>query len=467
VDSIGTGTGRFRLFNRARLETGRVTGVLLTERDAGEASIVDFVGGGVQVSGSRVRLTAGDYTCGAGQGLVLCAASWRSSLLNGPDWRAQHLRLLTSASEGSHLRGAAAELMLADWRLGVLGSYAGRDARLNPDGTVERLLGSGVHDDSASIAGRRAAREATAGAVLDRRVGAAVLGLAAAWSGYDRAFVPRNTSTSFSGRQLAALGVNAGVRLSHYLVGLEFAGSTGRGVAGALTVAGQWPDFDARASIRGHQQSFYAPHSRWTTLTSTENRLDASGSLGWHHAGSRVTLAGNTYRDFDMDSMPARLELKLGQDLGRLRLGLVTGARYEAAQQRHRTTRLETDFEPGAGVNLRLALADVYPEHSAARGRMAALSASGIRVEAGSVSIEPELTGAVFALSGTGVTMYLREPGPTGLGASYSTSASTWRLSAALRFGLGPWLRVGVRTGLEWRHGPALDLAGQVELKTR
>ena len=163
IDSVGVGSLGPRVFNRVELRSGRTRVVALTEKDRGEASAFDFLSGGAQVPIGRARITLGDFVVGFGQGLVLSAPQWRSSFLDGSGGPNRAIRLLSSAAEASFLRGGAVEVAAGSWNASLLGSHTGRDARLNADGTVSRLVGSGVHDDSASLAGRDAVREATAG----------------------------------------------------------------------------------------------------------------------------------------------------------------------------------------------------------------------------------------------------------------------------------------------------------------
>ena len=269
ADSIGGGTTGLRNFNRLDLQSSRVRVVALTEKDRGEASAFDFLSGGAELCLGRTRVALGDFTVGAGQGLVLSAPHWRSSLLDGTGRTNRTVRLLSSAVERSYLRGGAVGATAGRWNVCVLGSYAGRDARLNEDGTVKRLTGSGAHDDSVALAGRNAVHEATAGFGAGYHGSRAAVGLTAGYSKYNRAFAPADSVASFAGKELLAAGVSGEGRLGHYELGGEMAGSSGHGLAGALALTGDWPDFDARVSLRGRQARFFSPHGRWTSLTGT------------------------------------------------------------------------------------------------------------------------------------------------------------------------------------------------------
>jgi len=319
-----------------------------------------------------------------------------------------------------------------------------------------------VHDDSAALASRSAVREGTAGFGTGYHSRTAGVGFTAGYSSYSRTFVPADSASSFAGKEVFVAGINAEFRLARHELGMELAGSSGAGLAGAMELNGDWPDFDARVSLRGRQARFFAPHGRWSGLTGTEDRMDASGRLAWHHGGSGVSLNGNTYRDFEFDSVPAKLDLRLGQELGRLSAALAFGARYRAELERQRTTRVELGVRIGHTTTARLTLADVYPEKSESRGTMA-----GLLLTQGLGRTELDLTAARLVISGSGVTMYLHEPGAGRIGSSYGTGVSAWRLSAGASVRIGEWLRFGIKAGCAWKPQAAFDGAAQLELEKR
>ncbi|MCX6842332.1 MAG: helix-hairpin-helix domain-containing protein [candidate division WOR-3 bacterium] len=461
-DSVQSGAVGLRTFDRLNLQLGQARVSALAEKDRGETSAFDFLSAGTELRLGRARVTLGDFTAGFGRGLVFSAPYWRSSFLDGAGRTEQNTRLVNSAVEDSYLRGGAVEATVGRWNVCVLGSYAGRDARLNEDGTVERLVGSGVHDDSAALAGRNAVREASGGFGAGYHGSTAGAGFAAGYSRYSRTFAPADSGNSFIGGELFAAGVNAEFKLVHYDLGVEMAGSSGSGLAGAVELNGDWPDFDVRVSLRGRQARFFAPHGRWSSLTETADRLDASGRLAWRHGGSGVSVSGNTYRDFAFDSVPAKLDLRLGQELGGLNVALTLGARYRAELERQRTARVELRARISHATTTQLILADVYPEKSESRGVMAALL-----LTQGLGRAELDLAAARLVISGPGVTMYLHEPGAERIGSSYSTGVSAWRLSAGCGVRIGEWLRLGLKAGCAWKPQATMDGAAQLELEKR
>ncbi len=458
TDSPEADWRRFSLLNRAEFRSEGFRVSALTEKDTGETNASDFLSAGAEFRNSRLQVALGDVTAASGQGLVFSAPHWRSSLLDVADRSGRSVRLVSSPVEASYLRGGALEAGARNWNLCVLGSFAGRDARLNEDGSVERLVGSGVHDDSISLAGSNAVHEAAAGLIARYRGAGAGLGIAANYSHYSRTFAPSDSSCSFAGDELLAVGVNADCKLGNYALGVE-AASSGVGAAGALELHGDWQDFESRLALRGRQARFFSPHGRWSSLAGTRDRLDASGRLGWHHAGSSASLSANTYRDFDLDSVPARIGVRLGQELGRLTLALALEVRYRAEEERCRTAKAEIGGRLGRTTDARLTLADAYPEKSTSRGTLVA-----VWLGHGLGPADLGIAAARIAVAGAGVSMYLHEPGAGRIGTSYRSSVSCWRLSAGGAVRIARWLRLGLKTGCAWKPGPTLDGAAQLEV---
>jgi hypothetical protein len=463
TDSIGAGPSGFRLLNRLELSSGGLRVVALQEKDRGEPAVLDFLSAGAELRSGPLRVLLGDVTAGFGQGLVASAPQWQSSLLDGPGpgHESRSARLLSSALEGSYLRGGAVEGSAGNWHGCVLAAYTGRDARLNGDGSVNHLVGSGVHDDADALAGRNAIHEATGGLSAHYGAGRAGFGLAAEYSKYDVPFAPADSAASMVGDRVLAAGASAEFRTGHYELGAEAAGSSGGGFAGSFALTGSWADFDSRVALRGHQARFLAPHGRWSSLTNAKDRLDASGRLGWHHQGASMSLSGNTYRDFDLDSMPARLDLRLRQELGRFDLTLGLGLRYRVDDERSRTAKAEVGARAGRATTARAIFADVYPTRFDSRGTAVELL---LTQRWGAVDFG--LAASRVSVDGPGTTVYLAEPGAGRIGASYRADVSGYRLASGLGARLSRWLRLGLKAGCAWKPRAVFDAAAQLELNS-
>lgn len=459
VDSVPAGVNELHLFNRLETGLGRGRMMALTEKDRGESSPLDFGSAAAELELGSHRVVLGDFAVGWGLGLLFSAPPWRSSLLNGPRHSLRSVRLLSSAAEAAYLRGLAGEVSLGDWKGLALASYAGRDARLNDDGQVERLVRSGVHSDSLALAGRNAVHERTLGLGLERKWRSLSLGFGAGYSGYDRVFAPRETSGSLLGTELLTGSAHAGLKLGCYSLGAELCGAGRLRLAGAIELKGDWPNWDARLAVRGRQAGCFAPHGRWPGLTGTRDRLDASLRLAWRDRGSGVSFSGNTYRDFELDSLPAQVNLRLSQQLSRLDLALALGLRYRGGGERHRATKAEVGVRLGRLEWVRFVLADVKPATGRSRGVLA-----GLRIGERLGPAELGLSAARCFILGPGVTMYLSEPGAGRIGAGYSTGVSCWRLAAGIGLRVGEWLRLGLKVGWAWAERARFDGGVQLEL---
>ncbi len=457
ADTVPFGRDRAAGFGRVAIDRAPWRAAAVWEKDRGEADVLDWVGMGLGYRRDGFGVLVGDFTLGSGLGLVFSgphrrSGAWQDAGVKGPG----NLRLVRTALETRALRGAGIELVRPGWRAAAFGSYAGRDARLNSDGTVDRLVG-GVHDDSASVAGRDAVDELAFGTAVSGRWKDIVISADGVWTGYSRDFAPADSAVSFHGRSLAAGGLGLDAKMSGYRVGVEAAASTGGGVSGALELSGDWQGVSAGLGLVGYGARFFAPLGRSRSLTSRKDRLYARARVGYRVAGFRVAVRGNTYRDFEADSLPARMEVKLGQRLNRFLLELKVGRSFKLEQRRSRTSRWDVSFGQD-GLDVRFTAADEYPEQGSGRGRMAALA---LRVECG--WLWGALTAARFDIAGSGVRMYLREYAPMRIGSSFGTSESAWR------FGLSPGLklssgnRLGLKLGVTWRDAPVFDVAGQIE----
>ncbi|UCG42353.1 MAG: helix-hairpin-helix domain-containing protein [candidate division WOR-3 bacterium] len=459
IDSVGSRPERLRTFGRARVKQGQWTGAALVEHDPGEAGIVDWSGLGLGWQGRSVSVVGGDFTFGSGLGLVFSGPHRRAGSAFGEDVKGPgNLRLLSSALETRALRGLGADIQVPGWTLTVLGSHSGQDAKLNPDGTVERLRGDGVYDDSASKAERNTVNQTAAGASVTRLWrGVAVTGNGA-FVRYSREFAPGDSADSFSGRALGCGGVSAELRTEDYRLGLEGAASSGGGAAGALDLAGEWSGLSAGLGLHGYQTRYFAPLGRTRSLVDREPRLYGRARLGLRAAGFRVWLRGNTYRDFSDDSLPARVELSARQELGRLSLGCNLGRSYKLEQPRSRDSRLSLSWDIGR-LGIEAVVGDEYPELTAGRGRMA-----GLLLRADLQPVRLGFSAARFDILGSGVRMSMREPDLSRAGSGFSTGVSAWRLATGLSLGIVQRVAVSAKAGATWREAFVLDAAGQVEL---
>lgn len=131
---------------------------LLTDKDKGEKSYTDFLGGSIQYEGKGIlnQVILGDYKIRAGQGLL----SWSGSILGKsmePDLvrkKGQILSIYKSSMEYGFYRGGAVHLSKKNVHLTLWGSKRNADATLDStqNGNVIRtILTSGYHNTQNTV----------------------------------------------------------------------------------------------------------------------------------------------------------------------------------------------------------------------------------------------------------------------------------------------------------------------------
>jgi len=458
-DSIPVGQ-ELGVFGRARVCRGPWTANATIEKDAGEPSLADWHGFSLAYASSPVHVVGGDYTVGSGLGLVFSGP--HGALGERYDQgvsRSTRLRVPSSAQESRVRRGGGLELFHRGWMALAFGSYRRLDARLNEDGSIARLRLDGVHDDSASRAERSRVDEASGGGAVSYQTGAVQVGAAGGGVRYDRAFSPSESTGSLAGNRVGFLSLFTEARPGSYRVQAEGGWSTGGGLAGAVDLSGRWTAWSVDAGLSAYQADFFAPLGRWRTLTGRRPRAHARALIAYHHDGLGISVRGNTYRDFDEDSLPAKLEMRVEQRAGRLDIGVLFGWRYRLERQRHRMARLDVEYKPVPGISARLRLEDRYPEEGTGRGLMAG---AAVRSRVGPVRVS--LSSARFVLRGPGVRMYWPEYGPMRVGSGFGTSESCWRFSSGVSLELSRDTMIGVRLGCSLVDGMEFDFGTQLQI---
>jgi hypothetical protein len=458
ADSLAGPAERPALLARAQVKSGKWQGTGIVEKDRGEPDWFDFAGGGLQFRSNRLAVVLGDLAVGAGRGLVLTSPSRRSSSWLGAEaWTKG--RLAVSTTEGAGLRGVGLETRLGMLDMAGWASASARDARLNEDGTVDRISTDGRHDDSAAQAEKGVLNERSAGAVVQCRWKSVQLGASGMCVAYDRPFVPRDSAGAFHGRTLAVGSLNAEWLTRGYLLGAELAAASSRALAGALEVSGNWSGVTAGVNLRGRGPRYFAPHGRWSSMTGVKERFDASVRLGYRAHGFSFACRGNTYRDFRLDSLPAQLAADVGQRIGRVHVELGLARSFRQAEERYRSSRLRLTVEPAARSRFAVVFADEQPEQGPGRGMACAVTGSG-RWRLCSIG----LSAARFNITGPGIAMSAAEPGVMRIGTSFRTTRSAWRSSGSAGLDLCDRGRLGLKFGCTWTERLSFDAAVQLEL---
>lgn len=142
----GEGASGSRYYSRMRLSIGdRLSGAFIGERDPGEPRALDLASGSVMYTADGVRLTAGDYRPGFGQGLVF--SRYGRSYVSGIDAMQRDPVAIgnTSFEESAYLRGVHAEIRRRGWFAQGWLSSRRRDATLDGDGHAVTIRETGYH----------------------------------------------------------------------------------------------------------------------------------------------------------------------------------------------------------------------------------------------------------------------------------------------------------------------------------
>ena len=457
VDTLPPAAGRAAGSAVVMVRQGPWRVALAAENDPGEPVLPDWLGGSVALDAGVTQFCAGDFTFGSALGLVFSGPHRRyadraGAIPRGPSF----VRPVRAPLETRALRGLAAEHSVGRWSLAGFGSWARRSAALGDDGEVRRIRYDGRHDDSLTLAGRRAVDERSAGARAGFNWGENRLGLNLGWLGYEPGIAPTDSLRSFHGRTLAFGGAGFD-RLGHpYRLAAEVAGSSGGGMAGAAVVEGDWNSFRLALGADTRQARFFAPLGRWQSTTARKDRFSARARVRWTPGPLVVTASASSYGDYLVDSLPGRVGGELGMPLGPARLTMGIERRYRLDEPRFRRAHAALQWRPDGPLGITLEYDDGYPEGTIAHGRTVAL-----RLEAGVGSFRFRAVAARFDIAGN-ARMYLSDPVVYGPGRSYSTAQSGWRFGGAVGWRL-PFGRVGLNAGYALGEKPGWNAALRIE----
>jgi hypothetical protein len=219
-----------------RTETSLTVGVL-TEKDAGERSLTDFVAGyaDVRLAGLSTRVIVGDYTVEAAEGLVF----WRSigfskgsEVISSVRKGGRGIRPYLSTDENWYFRGVAVETDLGVARVSALYSDKPIHATVSGDGIVTSFYTSGLFRTSSESTRRAASHHRLVGA----RVGTnPISGVTLNASGYSTTFshhVSRAGVFGFKGSTARVFGVDATYSYRNVSLFSEVARSHTEAIAG-------------------------------------------------------------------------------------------------------------------------------------------------------------------------------------------------------------------------------------------
>jgi hypothetical protein len=408
------------LTERFRFELNGLSFAFSAAKDVGESDILDFLAGGIGYRQRNTRLSVGDYELNFGQGLVFDRPRpyWlTSSIQRSP--AALGLTLPWTQAENTLLRGLAVAQAFGPFSVEGFCSRSQLDATLNPDSSIHNINYEGLHDDSTAQANKDRLREDLAGA----RVGAKSRNLQLGLAGYINRYDPMIESDrgGFQGRSLSVAAAELDWRVLPYTLGAEVACSWRHGWAGGLDLAGDWGKFRTRLNLGYRQKDFFSPHSRSRSLQRLHDELEGAFRTSYELGIWDLSLYATTSRDFVLDSMPARIELDIGNRRSALRYGLRWKQSYKDQTTQTAGTRLDLGYRFNSHFSLDCRFEDRFlMQQPGQRGTILIL---GGEFQRSGFSLESRVSG--FRVNDPRCRVYAYEPGFPGNNTSFAQNG--WR----------------------------------------
>ena len=281
---------------------GLVKAAWIFEKDPGEENWDDHEAGFAEWTGrsGKIRLLAGCFHAGSGQGLVFGGGSLFGSS-NDPSAAVRNksrcIRGYASSDESRYLAGVASEIRLPGADLAVLFSRRRLDAALNPDGSARSLKQDGLHRSSQECSARNKLREDLAGITVRLSRNCGEIGFSGWINRYDRPFHGPDASGEpfrFSGMKNGTAGAHGLFRIRGLSVSGEAARSRSGGIAWILLLSMDSETLPCIFSYRDYGPGFLNPLAGGFGSGETRNER------GWH-AGLRFRIGRRSRVCLSMD----------------------------------------------------------------------------------------------------------------------------------------------------------------------
>lgn len=228
-----------RLTARSRPFGGQTSFVdvgILTEKDAGEQSLLNFVAGYLQayIQDYSTRIILGDFTVEAAEGLVF----WRSigfskgsEVISTAKKGGAGIRPYLSTDENWYYRGVAVQIDVPTFSLSAFYSSKPLHASVDTEGTLTSFFTSGLFRTEGELA-RRSTAHATAlgGRIASVPLRGLKLGASAYRATFDRE-VALSGDFGFQGRTSSMVGLDGTFSGSNFTLFSEVAGSSASSIA--------------------------------------------------------------------------------------------------------------------------------------------------------------------------------------------------------------------------------------------
>jgi len=259
---------------------------VVTEKDAGERSVTDFVAGHVaaMLPSLSTRIVIGDFLLESAEGLVF----WRSAgLSKGAEVispvrkNGVGLRPHLSADENGYFRGAAAGVSL-DWlNLALMYSNKSVNATVDTNGAVTGFDNSGLYRTDAELRRRNQLRERTIGV---RASASPLEGLNLGLTAYQARFtrpVRFSTLSAPPHDGASVIGWDAAYTYDRFSVFSEVARDRNNALAGLVgIVLRSQQGVDVACLVRSYPSDFLSPHGAAFGESGSPPRNESGAYLG-------------------------------------------------------------------------------------------------------------------------------------------------------------------------------------------
>ena len=447
------------LFNRLKIDYGNWGLVLITDKDAQELSLFDFIGTSIAYADKRQQLIIGNYLLDFGKGLILAKPFYQLRPAKAlADFKTKEIMPLTSPVENNSLFGFACQKTFGNLRLIGFFSTNWLDAEIDTNGIVKRLIYDGKHIDSATKASQDRLREDLFGARWEYRILGLRLGSTCYHNHYSYRFVPSDSTNSFFGNQITLYGIDWSLLINNYYGYGELGYCLGKGFGFALGILGDWKQFKVQWQLTSTQKNFYSPHSQNFSLTNKKDNLSGKLNLYYNFFRFKTFLEGTTKTDFVLDSLPAKIEAGFSRSEGKLDIALSYKRAFKDDVSKSQGTRLDLAYPLSKQFALGLRIEDHHVLQKLGRG---ILLRFGTNLSFGGLGYTAQFYW--FSVTTAEARIFAYEPGFGSLGNNQSLLGKGIRYFSFLSYKRRPF-RAGLKFGITKTDRLNFDAASQIEI---
>jgi len=259
---------------------------VVTEKDAGERSIADFVAGHVAATLPQwsTRIIIGDFIVESAEGLVFSRSvglSKGAEVISPARKNGAGIRPYSSTDENGYFRGAAADVSLGWLSLALMYSNKPVNATVDSNGVVTGFDNSGLYRTETELRRKHQLRERTLGlraSVVPLE--GLKLGVSAYQAHFTRPVQPSTLSVSPSD-VAAVIGCDAAYTQDRVSAFSEIARDRSNAFSGlAGVVLRPHPDVDVACLVRSYPRDFLSPHSASFGESGSPPRNESGAYLG-------------------------------------------------------------------------------------------------------------------------------------------------------------------------------------------